>query len=485
MEKCFFFLYISIVFEFSKKESSMEKITVDKVRRVARERYGSIAEAAVPGGCGCGAGACCGPATVAAEDRSTILGYSREDLESVPAGVNMGLGCGNPRAIASLKSGETVLDLGSGGGLDCFLAAREVGEAGTVIGVDMTPEMLAKARDNATKVGAGNVEFRLGEIEHLPVEDNSVDVILSNCVINLSPEKPKVFREAFRVLKAGGRLAVSDVVASLPLPEEVRQDLSLVVACVGGAETIETLQSMLEEAGFQQISITPMEESRRFIRDWFPGRAIEDYVVSASIEAIKPGRASVEAGSSVPRAETAATHEIKRNAYGLFRSGYLCAEVISTTVLGAFGHRPPGAVTRCASAFCGGVWGTSQELCGAFTGGVLAVGYFLGREGPGENLGVCGDLIQELRKEFLAEFGSLNCSTLLDGFAKLENPQMGCVQLTARAAQILVDLLVQAEKVKGIDLGSFLSQPRGKVELGCCPFSEDVLRKRVITVGDV
>jgi arsenite methyltransferase len=452
----------------------MEKVSVDTIRTVARERYGSIAKTAASGGCGCGAGACCGP--VAAEDRSGALGYSPDDLKNIPDGVNLGLGCGNPRAIASLKPGEVVLDLGCGGGFDCFLAAREVGETGTVIGVDMTPEMLAKARDNATKVGTGNVEFRLGEIEHLPVGDNSIDVIISNCVINLSPEKPKVFREAFRVLRPGGRLAVSDVVASRPLPEEVRQDLSLVVACVGGAESIQTLRSMLEEAGFRQISITPMEESRRFIRDWVPGRGIEDYVVSAGIEAVKPVGASVEAGTTerAPDERTpdrAATQEVKRAAHALFRSGYLCAEVISTTVLDAFGHRPPGAVTRCASGFCGGVGGTSQELCGAFTGGVLALGYLLGRERPGESLGVCGDLIQELRKDFLSEFGSLNCSTLLDGFAKLENPQMGCVQLTTRAAQMLVDLLVRAERERGIELGSFLTQPRGKVELGCCPFS--------------
>ena len=200
----------------------------------------------------------------------------------------MGLGCGNPTAMASLKPGETVLDLGSGGGIDCFLAASAVGATGKVIGVDMTPDMVSKARENAEKAGVKNVEFRLGEIEHLPVEDSSVDAIISNCVINLSPEKDKVFREAYRVLKPGGRLAVSDIVATAPLPEEVRKDLSLISACVGGAERVESIKKMLEETGFEDVKVTPLEASRDFIRKWLPGTGLENALASARIEAIKP-----------------------------------------------------------------------------------------------------------------------------------------------------------------------------------------------------
>jgi SAM-dependent methyltransferase len=200
----------------------------------------------------------------------------------------MGLGCGNPQAVASLKPGETVLDLGSGGGFDCFLAARAVGETGRVIGVDMTPEMVSKARENAAKAGFKNVEFRLGEIEHLPIADNSIDVILSNCVINLSPEKRKVFDDAFRVLKSGGRLAVSDVVATAELPEEVKNDLALHAGCVAGASLIGDVEVMLRKSGFCDIRVQPKDESREFIRTWAPGSNIEDYVVSATIEAKKP-----------------------------------------------------------------------------------------------------------------------------------------------------------------------------------------------------
>jgi ubiquinone/menaquinone biosynthesis C-methylase UbiE len=210
-------------------------------------------------------------------------------LQAVPAGADLGLGCGNPQAIAALKPGETVLDLGSGGGFDCFLAARQVGAAGRVIGVDMTAEMVAKARNNATEAGYANVEFRLGEIEHLPVADAAVDVILSNCVINLSPDKPQVFREAFRVLRPGGRLAISDIVAITPLPEQVRRDLALYAGCLAGAASLEELETALRAAGFEQIRIQPkLEESRRFIQEWAPGRGIEDCVASATIEALKP-----------------------------------------------------------------------------------------------------------------------------------------------------------------------------------------------------
>ncbi len=263
----------------------------DSHRQNVRSAYAKVAQADNSGG-GCGVeSSCCGVSDDAAINTliSTRLGYSADELAAVPSGADMGLGCGNPKAIAALKSGEVVVDLGAGGGFDCFLAAREVGTTGHVIGIDMTPDMLSKARNNAAKGKFTNVEFRLGEIEHLPVADDTVDVIISNCVINLSPDKPQVFREAFRVLKAGGRLAISDVVASTELPEEMRNDEQLIAGCMGNASLIEDLQAMITEAGFTQVRIAPKDESREFIRDWAPGSGVEDYVVSATIEAVKPG----------------------------------------------------------------------------------------------------------------------------------------------------------------------------------------------------
>jgi SAM-dependent methyltransferase len=263
------------------------------VRTTVREHYGKVATRDAGSGCGC-APTCCStgrdPASSSPNpaELSQALGYSATDTESVPDGSNLGLGCGNPLAIASLKPGQVVLDLGSGAGFDAFLASAAVGPNGRVIGVDMTPEMLAKARKNMDDGGYTNVEFRLGEIENLPVPDNSVDVIISNCVINLSPEKPRVFREAFRALKQGGRLAISDVVAPAPLPEKIRQDLALHAGCVAGASVVSDLRSMLEAAGFRNIRIQTNAKSRDFICEWFPNLGIEDYIASATIEAVKP-----------------------------------------------------------------------------------------------------------------------------------------------------------------------------------------------------
>jgi len=203
------------------------------------------------------------------------------------SGSNMGLGCGNPQAIASIREGETVLDLGSGAGFDAFLAARQTGKTGKVIGVDMTPQMITKSRQNAEKANFDWVEFRLGEIEHLPVADQTVDVIISNCVINLSPEKQQVFNEASRVLKKGGRLAISDVVATVEIPDEMLKDLELHCACVSGASTIDELEEMLVNAGFTNIRINPKDESREFIRDWSSGANLADFILSATIEATK------------------------------------------------------------------------------------------------------------------------------------------------------------------------------------------------------
>jgi SAM-dependent methyltransferase len=271
------------------EEVAMKKSDHDEIRGAVRESYGKIALAA-EAGCGCASSTCCGaPNTATTADISRRLGYSTDEVTGVPEGANLGLGCGNPQAIAALKAGETVLDLGSGAGFDCFLAARAVGGSGQVIGVDMTPEMLMKARENARKAGFGNVEFRLGELENLPVADGVVDVIISNCVINLSPEKTKVFREAFRVLKPGGRLAVSDVVRTAEMPESVKNDLAMHTGCIAGASSILELTEMLRGAGFTDIRIKPKDESRAFIRDWAPGSRIEDYVVSATIEALKSG----------------------------------------------------------------------------------------------------------------------------------------------------------------------------------------------------
>jgi len=266
----------------------MDKLKFDDIRGAVRENYGKVAGSVIAGCC-CSGASCCGtPKDVTAEDISIALGYSGEDVTAVPEGANMGLGCGNPTAIAGLKPGETVLDLGSGGGFDCFLAARAVGDMGQVIGVDMTPEMVNKARGNAEKTGFKNVDFRLEELENLPVADGIVDVILSNCVINLSPEKQRVFNEAFRVLKPGGRLAISDVVQTAEMPEHIKKDMAFHTACIAGASLIPELESKMQKADFRNIRITPKQDSRDFIKDWAPGSRVEDYVVSATIEAVKP-----------------------------------------------------------------------------------------------------------------------------------------------------------------------------------------------------
>jgi len=256
----------------------------DQIREAVRENYGQIAESSS----GCCDTSCCTPGAQTPQLLSLQLGYSPQDLVAVPEGANLGLGCGNPQAIANLQPGEIVLDLGSGAGFDCFLAARQVGPGGRVIGVDMTAQMISKARANAQQDGYDNVEFRLGEIEHLPVADASVDVIISNCVINLSPDKVDVFAEAFRVLRPGGRLAVSDVVAFAKIPDEVRDDMALLSSCISGAEEVGVVERLLQEAGFEQVVVAPKEESKAFMAEWAPGAPITDYVVSASIEGRKP-----------------------------------------------------------------------------------------------------------------------------------------------------------------------------------------------------
>jgi SAM-dependent methyltransferase len=254
----------------------------DQIKDMVRSRYAEIAV---------GSAGCCGSAATP-EEASCNMGYSEAELASVPEGANLGLGCGNPQALAAVQPGEVVVDLGSGAGFDCFLAAQRVGPSGRVIGVDMTHEMLKKARDNAARVGAANVEFRLGEIEHLLIGDNTADVVISNCVINLVPDKEQVYREAFRVLRPGGRIAISDVVNLAPLPAELAADEALLCSCVAGAAASSQIEQWLIAAGFVEIRINVKPESRELVKTWAPGRGIEDYVASAAIEARKPRSAA-------------------------------------------------------------------------------------------------------------------------------------------------------------------------------------------------
>jgi ubiquinone/menaquinone biosynthesis C-methylase UbiE len=253
----------------------------EDIRTEVREHYSAIARGTKSSCCGGGAG----DVTTA----SRRLGYSEDELAAAPEGANLGLGCGNPQAIAGLKHGEVVIDLGSGGGFDAFLAARAVGPTGRVIGVDMSSDMLALARANAAKQGATNVEFRLGEIEHLPLPDASADVVISNCVVNLSPDKRAVYAEAFRALRPGGRVAISDVVALKPLPTAVANDLAALCGCIAGAAQVGELETLLREIGFADVRIEVEPLSAEVIAEWTPGSGHEQYVASAKIMATKPG----------------------------------------------------------------------------------------------------------------------------------------------------------------------------------------------------
>lgn len=290
----------------------------DAVRQQVRTGYTTIARvgswsaaqstAAAAGGC-CGSdpsagGGCCGPATFSPDQLAAAIGYSQGDLASAPEGANMGLSCGNPTAIASLKPGEVAVDLGSGGGFDCFVAGPKVGPSGRVIGVDMTPEMVTKARRNietyAAQTGLANVEFRLGEIENLPLADASVDVVLSNCVLNLSPDKPRAWREVARVLKPGGRVAVSDLALLQPLPESVRQDVEALIGCVAGAVLAEETRRQMAAAGLCDIVLSPKSHYIDAMTNWDdplyrkivaalpPGSKPSDFITSLDMTARKP-----------------------------------------------------------------------------------------------------------------------------------------------------------------------------------------------------
>ena len=277
----------------------------EAVRKAVREGYSKIATTADKAGCGCGTGvSCCGSAPADAEKLARQIGYSPEELAALPEGANLGLSCGNPAALAALKPGEVVLDLGSGGGFDVFIAGRKVGPTGRAIGVDMTADMLTKARRNIAQyreqTGLENVEFRLGEIEHLPVAGESVDVIISNCVINLSPDKPQVWREIARVLKPGGRVAVSDLALFKPLPEAVREMVEALVGCVAGAVLVEETERMAREAGLTGIQLNAKKDYLEAMTDWKdplyqkiiehlpPGAKAGDYVTSLEVSARKP-----------------------------------------------------------------------------------------------------------------------------------------------------------------------------------------------------
>ncbi|MBE9524776.1 MAG: arsenite methyltransferase [Chloroflexi bacterium] len=276
-----------------------------EVRTAVRERYGKIAEKFNVGSeanCGCGTSSCCGDekddsAQLAAVEKL----YETPDAAALPDDVTgLSLGCGDPITLAALKPGQTVLDLGSGGGIDCFLAGQRVGSEGRVIGVDMTPAMLEKARANKTKLGADNVEFRLGEIEHLPVPDASIDVIISNCVINLSTDKPQVFREAYRALRPGGKLAVSDMVTEGPLPDAIKSSLSAWAGCIAGALDVQDYVAGIKAAGFVDVELVPVYLDREFIDDGIrqmggeidtggmPQETIYKAIFSAKITAYKP-----------------------------------------------------------------------------------------------------------------------------------------------------------------------------------------------------
>lgn len=275
------------------KEKAMKTTKEDQLRGSVRENYGKIALATDGRSCcqpGTSSGGCCSKESdLSLSKKTMMLGYTEADLKDMPDGANMGLGCGNPIALAAIKPGDVVVDLGSGGGFDCFLAAEKTGKSGQVIGVDMTPEMISKARANAEKKGAKNVAFRLGEIEHLPIADQSVDIIISNCVINLSPNKKAVFLDAYRILKTGGRLAISDILATKELPEEIKSDLNLYCACVGGAQTIGGIEKILKDTGFKEVRISINEKVKDLLEEFTPSinSTIKKHVVSAYIEAIK------------------------------------------------------------------------------------------------------------------------------------------------------------------------------------------------------
>jgi arsenite methyltransferase len=285
---------------------SSDPTSAQQVRDKVRDGYAAIAKSQ-QSSC-CGPSSCCGADTSEAATQLAVeVGYDLEEIQALPDGANMGLSCGNPVALASLKPGEVVIDLGSGGGFDVFIAGRKLGPTGRAIGIDMTPEMLAKARANTAayreRTGLDNVEFRLGEIEHLPAGDNTADVVISNCVVNLSPAKAQVWREIARVLKPGGRVAVSDIALLKPLPPPVAEMVEALVGCVAGAVLVEETRQMARDAGLAEVTLTTKDDYVRSMTQWQdplyqkiaaalpPGESLADYVTSLEIAARKPRRA--------------------------------------------------------------------------------------------------------------------------------------------------------------------------------------------------
>lgn len=417
----------------------------EEIRQQVREHYGKVANNGV--GCGCAeqsVDACCSPNQTIQKNAGKLTDYSTNDLTSIVEGANMNLGCGNPVAIAQLKSGEVVLDLGSGGGFDSFLAARAVGPEGRVIGVDMTAEMVTKARKNAELMQADNVSFRLGEIEHLPVSDASVDVILSNCVINLSPDKEQVWREAFRVLKPGGRLSISDIVAIQPIPKDLQKRLALHTGCVSGAAEVEAIEANLVKSGFEQVTVRLRSESTNVIGDWFPGSGAEEYVVSADIKAIKPsGCVQIPEGS-------AWISEVRQKAESYMKEYGNCAQ----SIVAAFSEvleLDNAFVLKASSGFLGGMM--HSLTCGVQTGGVMVMGLLVGRdrlEDKKDGLYRIVISTQELVKRLNEKLGSHSCLDLTGvDFTDLRQAAVfsrsdehkKCFARVAEGAEVIGDLI--------------------------------------------
>jgi arsenite methyltransferase len=385
----------------------MKKQSSDTIRQLVREHYGKVAAG---GGCSCGTvpnEGCCSPGVQAADSIGKVLGYSNEDFASVVEGANMNLGCGNPVAIGQLKKGESVLDIGSGGGFDSFLAAKAVGPQGRVIGVDMTPEMLTKARENARKMKTENVTFRLGEIEHLPVANSTVDVILSNCVVNLSPDKKSVWREAFRVLRPGGRLAISDVVATSEIPEPMKEQTALLTGCIAGADLVDNIEAQLREVGFENVNIEIRPESKRFLQHWFPESGAEHYVASAHIEARKPRHAAL----ILPDGDGWIQDVRQQAAENMTRNGNCTQSIVAAfaELLDLDNNR----VLKAASGFMGGM--VSSLTCGVHSAGVIVLGMIMGRERLEEGRDGLLPMVfptQELIRRLNARLGSHSCREL-------------------------------------------------------------------------
>lgn len=420
----------------------------DEIREKVRSHYSKVATG---NGCGCSnqvlsqSTGCCSPEASLSKEYNSAIGYSEQEIEGGIAGSNMNLGCGNPLAIARLESGQHVLDLGSGGGFDCFLAARAVGPTGHVIGVDMTPEMVIKARENLTRAEVTNVSFRLGEIEHLPVADESIDVILSNCVINLSPKKSQVWQETFRVLKPGGRLAISDVVALQPLPTSLQKRMDLVAGCIGGAERVESIREHLEKTGFEDVEITINTKSAEVISTWFPETGAEHYVSSATIEARKPAHPVLRLPQNRDWIQDVA-QKAERN---MAEHGN-CTQSIVSAFVDVLNIRDP-SLSRVSSGFLGGM--TCSRTCGINSAAVLLLGYFFGRNRIDEGMDAMYSVvfcIRQTLKQLDELMGAHACQELtgVDFRNTLQamqfqnsNAQKRCIAWVGEGARIIATIL--------------------------------------------